>query len=226
MHDFYLLLFRVTCLILVIGLIKPEYVLRWTPFKTRQRVGIYFIPPAIVFLLASFFTGGHTATEAAPTMTNLSIVSLESLMPSDEKNFIDVIEKYASLYKKATDADSKTKIWHERETKLNIAKLNGIKMLDWVGTIQSVGATSDGKAFIAIHLTPTIMIRTNNNAYADSADNTLILQKSTMYSMISTMAPGNRVRFSGILQRDISPTENSGMTTPEYLALFNDIKPI
>ena len=89
MHTLFLFLFRIACLILVIGLVKPSYVLFWTPIQTRQRSILIYGPAVILLLLLSIFTlPSKTSTEELATTANLSIVSLDSLMPDSEKQFI------------------------------------------------------------------------------------------------------------------------------------------
>jgi hypothetical protein len=68
---------------------------------------------------------------------------------------------------------------------------------DWIGTVKSIGANSDGKGTIELEIAKNIVLRTWNNDISDITDQTLIDPDSAVFKAASSLKPGQSVRFSG-----------------------------
>ncbi len=228
MHDFFSILFRIACVLLIFGLINPKYPIFWMQIKSRERVGAVYVPIVIVTLLLMLYTGSkgsETKPEEMSTMS-LNIVPLESLRPSEEQKFINIIDKYADLYKKAPNIVAKSKVWRDRDAELDNEKIMGKKISDWVGTVKNLGMNSEGNGVLIIAVTNNIFVKTYDDAFSDGQNGTLIPQDSSLYQSLVKLAKGGQVKFSGTLLKSADTKESVGMTRPSYIVKFTSLEPV
>ena len=71
------------------------------------------------------------------------------------------------------------------------------KIDGWIGTINDVDSTSDGKGVLSIKVGKDIFIETWNNAFSDFVAKTLIEPNSSVFNAAANMSKGDKVKFSG-----------------------------
>lgn len=101
---------------------------------------------------------------------------------------------------------------------------------DWIGTVVDLGTNGDGKAYVSVKLAcgrGDVTAHTWTMAITDAADETMIAPSDPRFVVLSTLAPGARVRFSGtfIDWRETSLTERGGMRAPELVFRFTAVAP-
>ncbi|MDR3491111.1 MAG: hypothetical protein P4M12_03580 [Gammaproteobacteria bacterium] len=226
MHDLFLILFRLSCLVLIVGMISPLYPIYWMPIKSRARVAAVYGPMVFVFLLLSIFTIPKqvTSTEAVSSNAPLDIAASASLNSPEEQKFIDTITKFAADYKKSTSVVDRNKIWANREAAIAELKIMGQKVTGWSGRIKQSGLTPEGMAVVVLALDGDITIRTNKDGFSDAQDHTLISQDSDIYSNILKLNNGQQVKFSGTLLKNSDTNEVNSMMKPTYIMKFETIE--
>lgn len=165
-------------------------------------------------------SGGSNQQAAAPSVE----------IPSEQQNFVKIVESYYDPYKQAPNELKKSALRVERKTALQSA-LGSLNVQGWVGTLRDMGTNADGKAYITIQLYGSkIEIKTWNNALSDIGDKTLIETGSELYNRISNLSKGQTVRFAGTFKsgdkdyiREASLTESGTMTSPAFVMNFTDV---
>lgn len=228
MHDLFSILFKVACLLLVVGLFSPKFPIFWMPVKSRERVAMVYVPIVIVTLLLMWFTGTKSESSTPDQMANMpmNIVPLDSLRPEKEQKFIDLINKYADLYKKAPVGVDKSKVWRDRDAQIDADKLMGSKITDWVGTVKDIGNNNEGNGVIIIAVTNNLTVKTFADAFSDGQNGTLIPQDSSLYQSLIKLPKGSQVKFSGTLLKSADTKEADGMLKPTYIVKFTNLDPV
>lgn len=161
--------------------------------------------------------GQATAAPAAPA------IAPGIPIPDFQKAFMGVIDDARAKYKATDNQLAKSALVTERVAKFEKLKGDPRKITDWIGRIENIGTTGDGKAHISIALTDNLTFTTFNLDFADAQDHTLISQSSPLYKKMMTMKEGDQVKFSGRLKRTIDITEAGKMIDPNFLFVFSDI---
>jgi hypothetical protein len=161
-------------------------------------------------------------------------------MTEGQQSMCTVVDHYSALYrdKAASGANqlALSQIRFKRAETVRYAMRNSHgRMTDWVGTIDSMGTTSDGLARVSIAIpcqTPT-KIQTWSGALSDGRHMTLIQQDSPVYQALLEMKDGQAVRFSGefITEKQDGVMESSlgergSMTKPEFIFRFSLVEPL
>ena len=79
----------------------------------------------------------------------------------------------------------------------NLLRPMNFKIDGWIGTINDVDSTSDGKGVLSIKVGKDIFIETWNNAFSDFVAKTLIEPNSSVFNAAANMSKGDKVKFSG-----------------------------
>lgn len=216
------LVFIVSCLSLLLGMISPSAVLFWKEpqYRSRGTVIKFFLTAAIGSVILGILATPAPSdkqprpSQNAPTETATPKINL----PASEIQFLKIINKYATLYADAENELKKSKLWKERDAAITTIASRGI--IDWVGTIVNMGTNSDGKAYISIKISDNVTISTMNNAFSDSllGSNTLIPQNSPLYDAIAEMQIGDVVKFSATIVEIANLTEAGKMEEPDFVA--------
>lgn len=143
-----------------------------------------------------------------------------------QKTFMAVIDDTRAKYQATDNQLAKSALVTERNARFEKLKGDPRKITDWVGRIEHIGTTGDGKAHISIALADNLTFTTFNLDFADAQDHTLIPQSSPLYKKMMTMKEGDQVKFSGRLKRTIDITEAGRMIDPNFLFVFSDISKI
>lgn len=136
----------------------------------------------------------QSSNSAAPEQTT----KVGENYPSDETSFIQTVEETVKSLKGKTDLQQ-SQLIKERDIKLCAFTSQG-QVDNWVGKLAEVGATDDGKAYISIEISSSIVVQTWNNGLSDIFDKTLILPDSAVYAAALKMKKGDKVTFSGNFQ--------------------------
>jgi hypothetical protein len=195
------------------------------PIKSRERVALIYVPIIVVTLLLMLFTGAKSDSTKPDQMSNMSmnIVPLDSLRPDKEQKFIDLINKYADLYKKAPNGVDKSKVWRDRDAQIDADKFMGSTITDWVGTVKDVGNNNEGNGVIIIAVTNNLTVKTFADAFSDGQNGTLIPQDSSLYQSLVKLPKGSQVKFSGTLLKSADTKEADGMLKPAYIVKFTQL---
>ena len=143
-----------------------------------------------------------------------------------QKSFVAVIDEVRAKYQGTDNQLARSALVTERHEKFEKLKGDPRKIKDWVGRIEHLGTTGDGKAYVSITLTDNVTFTTYSVDFADTQDHTLISQTSPIYKSLMAMNEGDRVKFSGRLKRTIDITEAGKMVDPNFLFVFSDISKI
>lgn len=154
------------------------------------------------------------------------------VFPKPEKQFEEVITKYAVSYKKAKNELQKSSLRSGRRDAIR-SILNNFEVHNWSGKIVELSTNSEGKAILSIRIAPNIEIKTWNNALSDVVSNTLIEQDSKLYKQLMALSNHQQITFSGYFFqseddhiKETSMTEKGSMANPEFLMKFTTVTPI
>lgn len=172
-------------------------------------------------------TDSQNTDKSAKSTSSKTVVSVNK--PENQIQFEGVISKYITAYKQAKNELQKSSIRSSRRAELGKI-INNFEIHRWIGTINELSTNSEGKAILAIHITPNIEVKTWNNALSDIASNTLIEQNTQIYNQLMKFTIGQRVIFSGSFFnsdednfRETSITEAGAMVSPEFLMKFTNV---
>jgi hypothetical protein len=159
------------------------------------------------------------------------VAALPSI-PSEQTQFVILINNYAARYRAAPNEIQKTELRFSR--KADIERLFGQKSAtNWVGTLEKVKTNQDGTTYISIKLAPSgaAFVKTWNNRLSDLGSGTMIERGSPLYRALSAFSEGQAIVFSGEFLadggqdflRETSLTEDGSMTAPEFVMRFTAI---
>ena len=104
---------------------------------------------------------------------------------------------------------------------------------DWVGAIERVSTSKNGKGALALKIGDNLFLGTWNNRASDISDQTLIDPASKILKVASSLKVGQLVRFSGSFvgsERDCfkesSVTLEASINQPQFIFRFSDLQPL
>src|ERR1700722_6980084 len=97
---------------------------------------------------------------------------------------------------------------------------------NWVGTIDGVGANSDGDAWIVIAIAPGLTVQTWNNSLLDIRQHTLIRRDSPLYNALKDFKSGQKVAFTATLIGLGDVKEKDKVTEPDMIASFTAVEAV
>jgi uncharacterized protein len=151
-------------------------------------------------------------------------------LPPDEAALVRIIAVSQKDASAATNDMQKGGIKHRRDADI-CSLTQSLSVNDWVGTLQTVDANSDGKGVLKIAIAREIAVETWNNEISDGSDNTLIEPGTPLFQAASSMKPGQVVRFSGHFLsgsegeclKEGSITLSGKLREPEFIFQFSSI---
>jgi hypothetical protein len=83
-------------------------------------------------------------------------------------------------------------------------KMLEVNVTDWIGTVDSIDANSDGKGILEIKVTDNISVTNLDafGAYGGHKRETILEPSSEVFQVVSKLKSGQRVRFSGNFYKD------------------------
>ena len=152
-------------------------------------------------------------------------------LPDTESRLIEIISKAQNESKNADNDMQRGGIKNKRDKEMCMV-MNSLSVDNWVGTIETIDANSDGKGVLAIKIADNIQVKTWNNAFSDMSFDTLIDPNSPLFATASAMKEGQIVRFTGSFfsgRNDDCLEESSlslsgKLSEPELIFKFSNIK--
>lgn len=110
-----------------------------------------------------------------------------------------------------------------------------MEVADWIGTVETLSSSSDGKGVLVLRLAPHVTLGTTNNTISDGLApmRTLITADSPVAQAAAALKEKQAVVFSGSFapsQTDCiaeqSLTQAGSMHDPEFLFRFSSVRPV
>lgn len=189
----------------------------------------------LILIMTRFCNNTETKTESVAS-SSPSVNSSESVsptLPTDEQNFIDIIQSAQSKSSDALNDMQRGGVIAERN-KATCKALKKLTIKDWIGTIVTIDATSDGKGIVGIEIAKKINIDTwmSSVYFSDQFGKTLLSPESEIFKAVSGMKVGTSVRFTGEFLRGLEDNEcilqtgyilKNKLEEPEFIFKFNKI---
>lgn len=173
---------------------------------------------------------GDISQTVATSADHSKAEAAKSPSPETQRNFISTIADYKKRFASASNELQESALKDARGASV-IGLLGPQLNVDgWIGTIRRLETNTEGKAAIAIRLSPDVDILTANNSLSDMVYPTMIDKSTPVYQTLMNMKVGDQVAVSGtfIPSDDGGVLENSltiagAMTAPEFLFHFTKI---
>ena len=153
-------------------------------------------------------------------------------MPQDQKQFIDIVERFDRVYAQA-DTDIAKDATRPQRAKAICAAIRTPVVRNWTGTVFKVSSNREGKGVLELTLSTHMRVTTWNDSTADIGDNTLIDPRGPLFDQAVLLKKNQQVLFSGSFIpdstdcfRETSMTLSESMDQPEFLFRFTDISPM
>jgi hypothetical protein len=153
-------------------------------------------------------------------------------MLQDQKQFVDIVERFDRAYAQAASDLAKDATRLQR-AKAICAAIRTPVVQNWTGTVFKVSSSREGKGILELTLSTHVRVTTWNDSTADIGDNTLIDPKSPLFDQAVLLKRNQQVLFSGNFIpdstdcfRETSITLSEAMDQPEFLFRFSDISPV
>lgn len=153
-------------------------------------------------------------------------------MPQDQRQFIDIVERFDRAYAQA-DTDIAKAATRAQRAKAICGAIRTPLVQNWTGTVLKVSSNRDGKGVLELTLATHTRVTTWNDPIADIGDNTLIDPKTPLFAQVVLLKKNKQVLFSGSFLpdsmdcfRETSMTLSDSMDQPEFLFRFSDISPM
>jgi hypothetical protein len=174
-----------------------------------------------------------TVMGAAPAPLPKPVLAVDR---AGEATVLAVLNDYAISYEEATNDMAKGALRPGRAralcSRLPFIRVRGV-VQDWIGTIETLSATGDGRGVLAVRIGPHATVQTTNNGFSESLSqlSTLLASRSPVTKAAMALEVGRKVQFSGVLfpsntdcMLETSVTMDGSMRDPEYLFRFTDLK--
>jgi len=154
-------------------------------------------------------------------------------LPQEEKTFISIVSSAQGESRSAANDMARGGVKFSRDKKICDLFSNKLAINNWVGTISTLSANSDGKGVLEIDIANGVQVKTWNNALSDFRDNTLLDPRSNIFKTASSLSVGEVIKFSGSFIggdsgdciRESSMTLQGKLSSPEFIFKFSDISP-
>lgn len=175
-------------------------------------------------------TSDSSQSSSGTTAPAASTAAPAVQLPADEQKFISIVADAQTKARSAENDMQKGGVKAERDKALCAAMSAG-SVTDWVGKLVDIDANSDGKGVLAIELARDIQVKTWNNAFSDSGDNTLLEPGTPIFNTVSQMKKGSMVKFSGSFfpglegdcLKESSLSLNGKIRSPEFIFRFESV---
>ena len=223
------LLFVLPVLALLIGCVQPN----WVGGQRRNAVA----GAALLLIVALLANAGprEAATVGTPPPQPHAAATVPprpiTTAPEDQQRFMAVVSEFRERFRGAPNDMVRGAERPARAAAL-CAVVGGYVVRDWIGTVKTLSANTEGRGILAIALDRLTTLQTWNNMLSDGRDNTMLDPAGSVFQQASTLRIGQRVRFSGTLiadridcVREGSLTTSGAMTEPDVIFRFSDVQP-
>lgn len=154
-------------------------------------------------------------------------------IPDDQQLFMSIITSHARGYENAANDILKSRARQARKAEL-AESFTSTEFEGWVGTLDTLGTTGAGDAYVYVILSgaSNIRLQTTNNSFSESLspNKTLIKEGSPVYEQLIQLSEGETVVVSGNFFTDeddhfsdLRLTEQGAMVDPSFLIRVNSI---
>ena len=175
--------------------------------------------------------GPVTLTDRTPPQPNPP-TDLPKQVPSDEDALIQIVGTAISQYKNGTN-ELQQGAARPMRARAICGVISSRRAVNWIGTISRLSTNGEGRGVLAIQIASHISVKTWNNAISDTFDKTLIDFNSSLFSSLTKLREGQKVRFNGqFLPSDTDCIEESSLTLrgsifePEFIIKYESVAPI
>lgn len=144
-----------------------------------------------------------------------SPIRIWDLMPSDERDFITLVDNSASAYRNGQTAAREARAKEICKLSLSSKPIEG-----WIGRVSKVSTDDKGKVLFGLRIAPDIVVTTSYEGAIDPSATSL---------KISWLKEGEWLRFFGSFIKsnedcvtEIGATPDISMTRPQFLFRFTD----
>ena len=202
----------------------------------------------LLFLLTSLFSCFVSAQEISINQglnrtckKTPSTEILRQMVPDKQKKIMNSLAKFAFQYKTSPNSVEQFLMRQKRKEFL-AGQIKDRVITEWIGRINTLRTTKNGKAYLVIELVDipsgeennskilpffSATMGTWNNAYTDLDYNTLILPGTAMHNWLSKFQLCEWVVFSGKsfsgdedFLKEASPTQTEAMLSPQFIIKF------
>lgn len=152
--------------------------------------------------------------------------------PQDQKQFIEIVERFRSAYTQG-DSDIAKDATRLQRAKAICAAIRTPVVQNWAGTVFKISSNREGTGVLELTLSTNMKVTTWNDSIADVGDHTLIDPKSSLFDQTVLLKKNQEVLFSGSFIpdpmdcfRETSVTLAESMDKPEFLFRFSDVAPV
>lgn len=152
-------------------------------------------------------------------------------LPADQSRFIDIVSE-AQTDSRRADNDLQRELIKNRRNESICSSFSDMNVSGWKGTVDQIGVTGAGKAYISIRISRNISLKTFNNFVSDAFSGTLIDPDTPLFRTIKRLETRQTVQFSGQFFedrsnciRELSLTRRGDLERPEFLMRFASITP-
>jgi hypothetical protein len=173
--------------------------------------------------------------------TNLATQILRAMIPEKQQTIMNALAEFAAQYKASPNSVKKYLLRQKRQKFLS-EHLKDLVVSDWIGRIQTLHTTLNGKAYLLLELAILppenaeqnmpipefrVTMGTWNNAYTDLDYKTLILPGTPLHTWLANFNEGEWMIFSGKsfvgnedYLKEASPSETDAMLSPQFILKF------
>ena len=173
--------------------------------------------------------------------TNLATQILRAMIPEKQQTIMNALAEFAAQYKASPNSVKKYLLRQKRQKFLS-EHLKDLVVSDWIGRIQTLHTTENGKAYLLLELAILppenaeqnmpipefrVTMGTWNNAYTDLDYKTLILPGTPLHTWLANFNEGEWIIFSGKsfvgnedYLKEASPSETDAMLSPQFILKF------
>ncbi|MFZ1288688.1 MAG: hypothetical protein WAR79_01265 [Melioribacteraceae bacterium] len=196
-------------LFLIIGLIKPDVILRWETKKTRLKIVLYFGASFIIFLILNQAFKKSTSIEITKEAIAISI-NHQNEFQKQRSNFYEDYKKageYDGIFNKTSEYTKK------------FMSDSGFKINNWVGYISNISSDKTELEIESNYLEFKLIYKCDGSV------------SSYIKSKFDSLNVGDNIIFSGKVFEDElkgieegSITHDGSMRSPEFVIEFTDIR--
>lgn len=185
----------------------------------------------LVWHLPGISSSSSSPRSSAPSV-DAQLPAVAAQRPAAEVEFIRIVSEAQVKARQAANDMQKGGIKAERD-KAICGLMKTKSVWNWMGTVATIDANSDGKGVLAVQIADNIFVQTWNNVVSDMGEHTLLEPGSAIFTAASAMKRGQEVTFSGSFKNDVDgecveeqgATLDDKLSKPKFTMSFREIAP-